>query len=92
MDGCTGDHVERIPLVSRMSTAVLAGAQLEIGSLIQKLIIFPSKEAAQKLSFLRQNRGIWRQQLEQSPLGDPLKGVLSRMPSDDGAEIRCCRR
>ena len=59
--------------VSRMSTAVLAGAQLEDWIADSEAdYLSKAKEAAQKLSFLRQNRGIWRQQLEQSPLGDPM--------------------
>ena len=58
---------------SRMSTAVLAGAQLDnwiadsADNYIEKAI-----EAAQHLSSLRQSRCTLRQHLQDSPLGDPV--------------------
>lgn len=59
--------------VSRMSTAVLAGAQME-DWIADTEDDYCSKavKAAQDLSLLRNNRSKWRQQLQQSPLGDPL--------------------
>ena len=70
-----------------MSTAVLAGAQLEDWIADSEAdYLSKAKEAAQKLSFLRQNRGIWRQQLEQSPLGDPMG--LMRAIEDPSARWR----
>ena len=57
--------------VSRMSTAVLAGAQLSdwIADTPEDYLS-KAKGAAQQLSFLRQNRHKWRHQLQRSPLGD----------------------
>ena len=59
--------------VSRMSTAVLAGAELDdwIAD-SEEDYLYKAIEAAQQLSSLRNNRGEWRQRLVQSPLGDPL--------------------
>lgn len=59
--------------VSRMSTAVLAGAQLDdwIADSVDDYL-FKAKKAAQQLAFLRQNRHQLRQQLQHSPLGDPV--------------------
>ena len=59
--------------VSRMSTAVLAGAQLDdwIADSADDYLS-KAKEASQQLSFLRQNRMKWRKQIQQSPLGDPM--------------------
>ena len=59
--------------VSRMSTAVLAGAQLNDWIADSEDDYFlKAKKAAQQLSFLRNNRAMWRQKLQQSPLGDPI--------------------
>lgn len=59
--------------VSRMSTAVLAGAQLDdwIADTAEDYLV-KAKASAQQLSFLRQNRIKWRHQLQESPLGDPM--------------------
>ena len=59
--------------VSRMSTAVLAGAQLDdwIADSADDYLA-KAKEAAQQLIVLATNRGKWRQQLQNSPLGDPV--------------------
>ena len=65
--------------VSRMSTAVLAGAQLDdwitdsVDSYLAK-----AQEAAQQLSFLRNNRSMWRTQLMRSPLADPA-GLMNEL-------------
>ena len=65
--------------VSRMSTAVLAGAQLDdwitesADSYLAK-----AQEAAQQLSFLRNNRSMWRIRLMRSPLGDP-EGLMNAL-------------
>ena len=58
--------------VSRMSTAVLVGAQLDdwIADSANDYLS-KAKQAADQLSVLRQNRMKWRHQLLQSPLGDP---------------------
>ena len=58
--------------VSRMSTAVLAGAQLDdwIADSPDHYLS-KAKAAAQQVNLLRQNRGMWRQQMQNSPLGDP---------------------
>ena len=59
--------------VSRMSTAVLAGAQLEDWITdSEDDYLCKARAAARQLSSLRTNRGKWRQQLQQSPLGDPI--------------------
>ena len=65
--------------VSRMSTAVLAGAQLNdwIAESADAYLA-KAKEAAQHLSTLRQDRGKWRQQLQNSPLGDPV-GLMNAL-------------
>ena len=65
--------------VSRMSTAVLAGAQLDdwIADSVDDYL-FKAKKAAQQLSFLRLNRNQWRQQLQRSPLGDPV-GLMTAL-------------
>ena len=59
--------------VSRMSTAVLAGAHLNnwIADSLEDYLSIAIK-SSQQLSFLRQNREKWRLQLQQSPLGDPM--------------------
>ena len=59
--------------VSRMSTAVLAGAKLDdwIAD-SEEDYLSKAKNAALQLSFLRQNRDRWRRLLQQSPLGDPI--------------------
>ena len=51
-----------------------------IGLQIQQMIIFQSKRAAQQLSFLRQNRKMWRHRLQLSPLGDPM-GLMNALES-----------
>ena len=59
--------------VSRMSTAVLAGAQLyDWIADSEEDYLSKAIEAAQQLSFLRHNRQKWRVQIQQSPLGDPM--------------------
>ena len=77
---------------SRMSTAVLAGAQLDnwiadsADNYIEKAI-----EAAQHLSSLRQSRCTLRQHLQDSPLGDPvgLMHAIEDVPCY-GAAAYCC--
>ena len=59
--------------VSRMSTAVLAGAHLdEWIAESEDDYLEKAKKAGQQLSFLRKNRLHWRRKLQQSPLGDPM--------------------
>ena len=80
--------------VSRMSTAVLAGAQLDdwIADSVDNYLC-KAKEAAQQLSFLRQNRMKWRQHLQESPLGDPkdlmkaLETAFSEMAKHQGSVV-----
>ena len=57
LDGCSCDHLRGSHYVSRMSTAVLAGAQLDdwIAD-SEDDYLFKAKKAAQQLAFLRQNR------------------------------------
>ena len=55
-----------------MSTAVLAGAQLDDWiAESPDHYLSKAKAAAQQVNLLRQNRGRWRQQMQNSPLGDP---------------------
>ena len=67
--------------VSRMSTAVLAGAQLDdwIANSADDYLS-KAKESAQQLSFLRHNRKMWRHRLQLSPLGDPM-GLMNALES-----------
>ena len=71
MDGCPHYHYVRTHYVSRMSTAVLAGANMsewiaqDSSSYIDLAI-----ENAACISALRDNRAHWRYQLQDSPLGD----------------------
>ena len=77
-----------------MSTAVLAGAQLHdwIADSPEDYI-YKAKEAARQVSSLRRNRAKWRQQLQQSPLGDPvgllrsLEGAFSSMAQQHGVVV-----
>tara|TARA_B100000674_G_scaffold488042_1_gene499498 strand:+ start:114 stop:1193 length:1080 start_codon:yes stop_codon:yes gene_type:complete len=59
--------------VSRMSTAVLAGAQMHewIADSVADYLSIALK-CAQELGSLRSNRQKWRNQLQLSPLGDPM--------------------
>ena len=65
--------------VSRMSTAVLAGAELDdwIADSVDDYVA-KAKESALQLSYLRKNRGKWRQLLQLSPLGDPM-GLMNAL-------------
>ena len=52
---------------------MLAGAQLEDWiTNSEDDYLCKARAAARQLSSLRTNRGKWRQQLQQSPLGDPI--------------------
>ena len=65
--------------VSRMSTAVLRGADLNewVAQNISEYCELAFKQASD-LSYLRNNRALWRRQLLSSPLGDS-KGLMNEL-------------
>ena len=75
--------------VSRMSTAVLAGANMPEWIAVDRAeYINLAREKAARVFELRANRGHWRRQLQASPLGDAsdlihhLEAAFSKMHSE----------
>ena len=73
MDGGSNSDTSCAHYVSRMSTAVLGGAEMpELIAHDHQAYVRIATEHALRIRDLRNNREYWRKQLQSSPVGDPL--------------------